>query len=261
MDREKHIVAWYDAAVKANHNVIWRCESGLVAGKAGPPQVGYYLFDLWGALAANAVQFGSGAAPTAGSFSAWAIPQDNFAPPRKLFYFDRPKWLMQVFPSLNNPDALYWLRLPQHQPRGGFISVIGNPDTNYRFPYGWWFEGKDSDIDDPTNAGEFWVPPKCDLEVSVLNTTNVAFRPQCLYIMNQFSVLPYDPTTESGKRTILGMLRNSIPFRDGSIGGNNDFAIDPESFRTYFGVYPVQWDGVKASYTDSAGNKIIIGEV
>ena len=261
MEREYEIRPWYDVVVKSNHNVVWKCDSGMLLARAGSPMISNYWFDLWGQLAANAIQFGSGVAPTAGSASAFAIPQDNFAPPRKLFYFERSRWLMQVFPSLNASDLMFWLRNPINQPRGGSISVIGNPDPNFRWPYGWWFRGFESDVDNVTNAGEFWVPPKTDLEVAVLNTANWTVRPQCNYIINQFPVMPYNPETEVGKRMIMKILSNAVPARDGSIGGNNDFAIAPETFRDYFGVYPVTWDGVKASYKDRDGNTIVIGEV
>ena len=263
MEREFDIVPWYESAVKSNHNVVWRAGQniGMLLARSGKPMVSYYWFDLWGQLAANAVQFGSGVAPTAGSFTPFAIPQDNFLPPRRLFYYDRNRWLMQVFPSLNNTDLSFWLRNPINQPRGGTISVIGNPDPNFRYPNGWWFRGFESDVDNVTNAGEFWVPPRTDLEVAVLNHANWTVRPQCLYVINQFPIMAYDPTTETGKRMIMRILTNSIPFTDGSIGGDNEFQISPETFREWFGVYPVQWDGVKATYKDSAGNTIVIGEV
>jgi len=261
VDLEKDIVPWEVAAVKSNHNVQWESDAGMVLGKAGKPQVSFYLFDLWGPLAANAIPFGGGGVPTAGSFTPYAIPQDNFVPPRKLFYFDHPRWMIQVFPSLNNADALFWLRHPLNQPRGGFITTIGNPDVNYRFPYGWWFEGKDSDIDNPTNAGEFWVPPQTDLEISVLNTTNVAFRPECVYVMVQFPIKPFDPQTETGKKCIMAILRGNAPVTDGSIGGDNTFSMSQQTFRQLFGVNPVHWDGMKASYTDPSGAEVTIGEV
>ena len=232
----------------------------MVLGRAKKPKIFYYLFDLWGNLGANAVRFGSGVAPTAGSFTNFAIPQDNFVPPRKIFFFNQPKTFIQVFPGLNHPELYYFLRMPQGQPLGGNIGQLGNPDSNYRYPYGWWFRGQDSDIDNATNAGEFWVPPGIDIEHSVVNTINERVRPQCMFNMVQFEFDPYDPKTPAGQRMIMNILKNNVPFTDGSIGGKHNINLPEQSFRDAFGVCPVIWNGTVATYMLD-GKEIKIGEV
>jgi hypothetical protein len=253
-------IPWQEKRVEHNYNIMWECESGMVLGRAQKPKTFYYNYDLWGMLGANAVRFGSGAAPTAGSFTNFVIPQDNFAPPRKIFFFNQPKTFIQVFPGLNQPDLYYFLRMPQGQPLGGSIGYLGNADSNYRYPYGWWFRGQDSDIDNATDAGEFWVPPGIDLEHSVVNTLNERVRPQCLFNMVQFSFDPYNPKTEVGKKMIKAILSGNLPVSDGSIGGKHNFNYPEQSFKSAFGVQPVVWDGGTASYLQD-GKEIRLFEV
>ena len=252
---------WQDVAVREGYDIKWTCENGSVFGVAGKPSVGEYLFDLYGQLAANAVRFGSGVAPTAGSVYPFTIPQDNFAPPRKIFWHNKTKWFMEVFPSLNQSDLLFYLRIPMGVPRNGLISVIGNVDTQFRFPYGWLFSGKDSDIDNPTDAGKFWVPAGVDMEMAVVNTINERIRPQSIFVMNQFPFQPYDPETEGGKRHILSLIKSG-PVTDGSVGGYNNFDMPVETFKETFGVFPVTLErGYQVYENKGSDQKTLIGEI
>lgn len=251
---------WQQKVVQSNYNVRWQCESGFVLGKSQKPQVAYYLYNLYGQLAGNAVQWGNGAPPTPGSFTNFTIPQDNFLPPRKILYHTRKATFMQVFPSLNSTDLMFFLRIPQGNPVGGFINIIGNPDSNFRYPYGYWFKGDDSDIDNPTDAGEFWVPAGLDLEIAVLNTKDFPIIPQSLFVVNQFTIDPYDPKTDLGKKMIMACLKGNVPMTDGTLGGQIRFSIAESSFKEIFGVQPIQWDGQRAVYIQD-GKEILIGEV
>jgi hypothetical protein len=253
---------WKQVAVRDGYDIKWSCEVGTVYGRAGTPQLAHYLFDQYGQLAANAVRWGSGAAPTAGAVYPFTIPQDNFNPPRKIFWHNKTRWFIEVFPNLNQSDLLYFIRLPMGIPRNGLISVIGNLDGAFRWPYGINFWGRDSDIDNPTDAGKFWVPAGVDLEVAVVNTINERVRPQTDYIMNQFSFQPYNPLTEGGKRHILNILRGS-PVSDGSAGGMNQFDMPIETFKETYGVYPTTVEeGCKVYYLNgSIEAKVLIGEI
>lgn len=253
---------WQQVAVRDGYDIKWSCESGTVYGRAGTPSISHILFDLYGQLAANAVRWGSGVAPTAGSTFPFTIPQDNFNPPRKIFYHNKAKWFMEVFANLNHSDLLWFMRLPFGMPVNGLISALGNADTQFRFPYGQMFWGRDSDIDNPTSAGKFWVPAFTDLEVAIVNTINERVRPQTDYIVNQFPFQPYNPNTEGGKRHILSILRGS-PVSDGSTGGYNQFNMPLDTFRETFGVYPVTLEeGSKVFYLNgSTDAKVPIGEI
>lgn len=255
--------SWKQVQSRPGYDLTWKCDAGWLFARVWDRIVVRYLYDRYGALTANAVRWGSGVAPTAGSAFPYTILQDGNVPPRRVLRQQRKNMLWEVFPSLNHPTCLFYLRTPQTQPRGGMTNEIGNSNPNYQDPFGYWFEGKDSDVEDPTEAGMFYIPPWQDTEIGLVNTQNYEIRPQSIFIINQLHLQPFDPRTAFGARNIARILGRPAQATMGSAGAE-PYKVSTQEFVDYFGVSPVLWDGARAKYlekTDKGEAEHVIAEV
>jgi len=250
--------AWQIVQTRPGYDIAWKCDAGWLFARVRDRIVCRYLYDLYGALLANSVPWGTGV-PSAGSVFPYTILQDNFVPPRRVLRHENSKMLWEIFPSLNHPTLLMFIRLPQGQHRGGMTNEIGVPNPNFSEPYGFWFEGKDSDIDYPTEAGRFFLPPFNDVEIGIVNTENYALRPQTLFIINQLFLQPFDPDTQFGKKNIARILSKPAQATQATAGAE-PYPYTRDEFKRFFEVEPVVWDGKTAKYQKN-GEWIEIAEI
>lgn len=253
--------SWAEVQTRPGYQGIWKSDAGWLFFRVWDRIKTEYLYDLYGALTANAVRWGSGAAPTAGSVFPYTILMDATVPPRRILRHERANYLWEVFPTLNHPSSLMYLRIPQSQPRGGMTNEIGNCSAQFTDPYGYWFQGKDSDIDNPTEAGRFFIPPFNDTEIAIVNTENYEIRPQTFFIINQLEIKAFDPRTQYGKDMIKRILADPSRATMGTAGAE-PYRMSADEFEKYFQVPPVKWDGSTATYKDTKTNTMMpIGEV
>lgn len=236
-------IPWEEAALQPNFNLAHQFDTGLLAAKVSRRVVTEYNFDLVGGLIANPETY------PAGAIYNFQIPQDNLVPPKKILQHHRDREIWQVFAGLNHPDARFYLNIPQNQRTKGIDNEQGYARVDFTSPFGWLFEGRQSDFDDPTDAGEFFIPAYDDIEVAVVNMANYEIRPQIRYIINQLLLEPFDPTTERGARMIMGILKEAIPCRFAHRQGA-PYPMDYHQFVKLYGVPPIEWDGYTAKYTD-----------
>ncbi len=177
---------WQDVVLKPNFNFVMEFDIGYLVAKVRRTTIVDYIYDLYGALAANPGTF------PAASIFPFTILQDNRVPPRKVLYHKRPNQIWQIFPSLNHPDARFYLNCPQSTRTRGLMNELGYASVAFTDPFGWLFEGRDSDIDDPTDAGMFFLPAYDDCEVAIVNNVNYTIRPQSRFILNQMELQPLD---------------------------------------------------------------------
>lgn len=239
--------SWQERQTRPGYDITWKCDAGWLFARVWDRIVTRYHFDLYGMLVANVVPWGSGVPPSPGSSFPITILQDNNVPPRRILRHENEKMLWEVFPSLNHPTTLMFLRTPQSQQRGGMTNEIGTWNPQFTDPFGFWFEGKDSDIDYPTEAGRFFIPPFRDTEIGLVNQENYAIRPQSLFIINQLHLSPFDPSTEYGKKMIAKILSNPGRATMGTPGAE-PYHYTRQEFTKWFGVEPVLWDGKSAQY-------------
>ncbi len=240
-------ISWEEAALQPNYNLAHQFDCGFLIAKVARRQVTEFLFDLVGGLIANPETY-----PAAAVYN-FTIPQDNAVPPRKILQHHRDRELWQVFAGLNHPDARFYLNLPQNQRTKGIDNEQGFPRVDFTSTFGWYFEGRQSDLDDPTDEGEFFIPAYDDCEVAVVNMANYEIRPQIRYIINQLALEPFDPCTDRGARMIAGILKEAIPCRFAHREGS-PYPMAPQQFVKMYGVPPVEWDGYTATYTDPKTN-------
>jgi hypothetical protein len=243
---------WEEAALQPNFNLAHQFDTGLLIAKVARRQVTEYLYDLVGGLIAN-----PGTYP-AGAIFPFTIPQDANVPPRKILQHHRDREIWQVFAGINHPDARFYLNIPQNQRTKGLDNEQGYARVDFTSPFGWYFEGRNSDLDDPTDDGEFFVPAYDDLEIAVVNMANYEIRPQIRFVVNQLLLEPFDPTTERGAKMIVGILKEAIPCRFAHRQGY-PYPMDPQQFVKLYGVPAVEWDGYCAKYADpKTGNVRVI---
>lgn len=245
---------WHDVALKPNHNLAIEYDIGYLVAKVKRRTVLDLIYDLYGALGANPGTF------PAASIYNFQIIFDNRVPPREILQHRRPMEVWQIFASLNHPDARFYLNCPQSTRTRGFNSKLGSAAVNFQDPFGWLFEGRDSDIDDPTDAGEFFLPAYDDCEVALVNTVNYVIRPQSRFVFNQIELQPLDVTNESDRRIIAGIFRQSIPARF----WNRDNVPYPRQIDQFYGDYkvpPVLFDGAHIGYKDKEGIDQWVGVV
>lgn len=228
-----------EAALPANYNVAVEFDVGYLIAKVKRAKMTDYLYDLYGGLIANPGTF------PAGAISNFNIPQDANAPPRRILRHLLPKHIWQVFPTLNHPDARFYLNVPQNQRTKGLENDQGFPRIDFQSNFGWLFEGRDSDIDDPTDAGEFFIPPYDDCEIACVNMANYEIRPQTKFYINQLELEPFDATSDRGRRVINGILKQSIPARFWHRQGT-PYPMAAQTFNAAFGVPAIKWDGTSA---------------
>ncbi len=245
---------WENRVLQANHNLAHEFEIGLLIAKVKRKRITDFIYDLYGGLIANPETY------PAGAISNFTIPQDLNVPPRKILYHKKPKNLWQIFASVNHPDARFYLNVPQNQRTKGIDNEQGFPRVDFTSTFGWLFEGRDSDIDDPTDAGEFFLAAYDDVEIAVVNMANYEIRPQSRFVINQMELEPFDCRTDRGSRVIAGILKQSIPCRFASRDGSQ-YPMALQTFWENYKVPPITWDGETAAYTDQDGkNHVLFSE-
>ena len=238
--------SWEIVQTRPGYDVTWKCDAGWLFARVWDRIVVRYLFELVPALTQNLVDWGTGV-PTPGSVYPYSILYDNFVPPRRVLRHENKKMLWEVFPALNHPTLLMYLRIPQSQSRGGMTNEVGTPRPDFQDPFGYWMEGSDSDIDTPSEAGRFFIPPARDTEIGLVNQEAYTINPEILFIINQLFLQPFDPDSEFGKKNIARILAKPAQATMGSAGAE-PYAMTKDEFRRFFEVEPVQWDGKTAQY-------------
>jgi len=246
---ENPFLPWQQAALRPNFNIIYETQAGMLVARVmrgGYPEgVSQFEFDRVGSL-----DGWNGVAPApAGTRFALQILFTDDVPPRRILFHLRRDELWQVFVGISHPDTRVFLNLPQNVRTHGINNEIGNPVETMDDEFGWFFEGNDSDHDNPTNAAEFFLPQQFDVELGVINTSNFGQHPMLKLILNQLVIRGFDARNQADRDVIKGILRGTIPSK--LVGrAKVPFPITNQQFNQNWSVPPIAFDGVSFAYKD-----------